>query len=72
MTSRSTVTRTTGPATPVAYQVRWLGNDGTFSSRTKVTLPLNEAVDFAVQVNPSRSGVHSAVLQLDEVRNAKR
>jgi subtilisin family serine protease len=61
-----TVTRTTGPAAPVAYQVRWLGNDGTFSSRTKVTLPLNEAVDFAVQVNPSSSGVHSAVLQLDD------
>ncbi|WP_328996001.1 S8 family serine peptidase [Kribbella sp. NBC_01245] len=61
-----TLTRTTGPAKPVAYQVKWLGNDGSFSSRTKVTLPLNEAVDFAVQVNPSSPGAHSAILQLDD------
>ena len=61
-----TLTRTSGPAKPVAHEVRWIGNDGTFNSRTKVNLPLNEAVDFAVQVNPSSPGAHSAVLQLDD------
>lgn len=61
-----TLTRTSGPAKPVPYDVRWVGNDGTFSSRTKVTLPLNEPVDFAVQVNPSSPGAHSAVLRLDD------
>jgi subtilisin family serine protease len=61
-----TLTRTTGPAKPLAYQLRWIGDDGTFSSRAKVTLPLNEAVDLAVQVNPSSPGAHSAVLQLDD------
>ena len=61
-----TVTRTSGPAKAVPHVVRWLGNDGTFSSRTKVNLPLNEPVDFAVQVNPFSPGAHSAVLQLDD------
>ncbi|WP_132149457.1 S8 family serine peptidase [Kribbella antiqua] len=61
-----TLTRTSGPAKVVAHNVRWIGNDGAFSSRTKVSLPLNEPVDFAVQVNPFSPGAHSAVLQLDD------
>jgi subtilisin family serine protease len=61
-----TLTRTSGPAKPVAHVVRWVGNDGAFSSRTKIALPLNEPVDFAVQVNPFSPGAHSAVLQLDD------
>jgi len=61
-----TVTRTSGPAKAVPHDVRWLGNDGTFNSRTKVLLPLNIPVDFAVQVNPFSPGAHSAVLQLDD------
>jgi subtilisin family serine protease len=65
-----TLTRTSGPAMPLAYQVRWIGNDGAFNSRTKVTLPLNEPVDFAVQVNPFSAGAHSAVLQFDDAATA--
>ncbi|WP_328522241.1 S8 family serine peptidase [Kribbella sp. NBC_00359] len=61
-----TLTRTSGPAKAVPHVVRWLGNDGTFNSRMKVNLPLNEPVDFAVQVNPFSPGAHSAVLQLDD------
>jgi subtilisin family serine protease len=61
-----TLTRTTGPQRAVAHEVRWIGNDGTFSSRAKVNLPLNEPVDFAVQVNPKAAGAHSAILQLDD------
>ena len=60
------LTRTTGPVSAVPHEVRWLGNDGTFSSRTKVNLPLNEPVDFAVHINPSSPGAHSAILQLDD------
>jgi subtilisin family serine protease len=61
-----TLTRTSGPAKPVPHVVRWVGNDGAFNSRTKVSLPLNEPVDFSVQVNPFSPGAHSAVLQLDD------
>ena len=61
-----TITRTTGRATPVEHQLQWLGNDGTFSARTKVNLPLNEPVDLAVHVNPAAAGAHSAVMQLDD------
>ncbi len=63
-----TLTRTTGPQRAIEHQLRWLGNDGTFSAggRTKVMLPLNQPVDLAVHVNPSQAGVHSAILQLDD------
>ena len=62
------LTRTTGPQRATEHQLRWLGNDGTFSvgGRTKVNLPLNDPVDLAVHIDPSRAGVHSAILQLDD------
>ncbi|MGQ0838136.1 S8 family serine peptidase [Actinokineospora sp.] len=60
-----TFNRTTGPDSPVTYQVKWVGNNGTFSSAKTVTLPKNSAVKFAVTINPRAAGIHSAVLNLD-------
>ena len=63
-----TLTRTSGPTNAIAFNLRWLGNDGTFTARgnaTKVNLPLNEPVLLDVNINPRTPGVHSAILQLD-------
>jgi subtilisin family serine protease len=60
-----TITRTSGSSKPVTYFARWVGNDGTFSSGSLLQLPLNKAVSFAVKVDPKSTGVHSALLYLD-------
>ncbi|MGH7694673.1 MAG: S8 family serine peptidase, partial [Gemmatimonadaceae bacterium] len=43
-----TFTRTTGPRAPMAFALGWIGNDGTFSSATSISLPLNVAVPLTV------------------------
>jgi subtilisin family serine protease len=63
-----TLNRTTGSADPVTYLVRWVGNDGTFSSANSMKLPLNTPVKLDVEVDPKSSGVHSALLHLDNPR----
>nr|WP_246019272.1 S8 family serine peptidase [Saccharothrix australiensis] len=60
-----TLTRTTGPNRNQQFLVHWQGNDGTFSSRSAVSLPLNAPVKFDVKVKPTKAGAHSAVLKLD-------
>nr|WP_308258228.1 S8 family serine peptidase [Saccharothrix obliqua] len=60
-----TLTRTTGPDRNQQFLVTWKGNDGTFSSKPLVSLPLNKPVTFDVKIRPSKAGVHSAVLKLD-------
>ncbi|WP_433265044.1 S8 family serine peptidase [Actinosynnema sp. CS-041913] len=60
-----TLTRTTGPNRNQQFMVNWKGNDGTFSSKSLVSLPLNTPVKFDVKVKPTKAGVHSAVLRLD-------
>jgi hypothetical protein len=60
-----TFKRTSGKNSPLTYQVNWVGNDGTFSSPPTVTLPLNSAVKFRVNVRPRAAGIHSALLNLD-------
>lgn len=61
-----TFTRTTGSAWPRTYTLRWTGNDGTFSSPSMLALPLNQSVTLPIKINPKTSGVHSAILNLDE------
>ncbi|MDQ2701191.1 MAG: S8 family serine peptidase [Actinomycetota bacterium] len=61
-----TLTRTTGDAGPVEFEVSWIGNDGTFSSASSISLPLGSPVTLPVTVEPESPGVHSAVLQLDD------
>ena len=60
-----TFKRTSGPASANNYNVTWVDNDGTFSSPASIVLPKNTAVTFVVNVNPATSGVHSAILNLD-------
>ena len=60
-----TFTRTSGPNHPVNYHVRWVGNDGTFDSDNHVQLRLNVPATLNVRVNPSSTGIHSALLTLD-------
>jgi hypothetical protein len=61
-----TFTRTSGPNHPVNYHVRWVGNDGTFDSDNHVQLRLNVPATLNVRVNPSSTGIHSALLTLDD------
>ena len=64
-----TLTRTTGPGNAIPFNLKWLGNDGTFKARgnsAKVLLPLNIPVLVDVDIRPSTPGVHSAILQLDD------
>jgi hypothetical protein len=65
-----TFTRTQGGSRAIQYNVSWVGNDGTFSSASTVSLPLNRAVSFAVNINPASTGTHSAILNLDDPSSA--
>jgi len=60
-----TFTRTSGPAEPITYRMRWTGNDGTFASATSIQLPLNVPVAFPVSIDVKTAGAHSAILNLD-------
>ena len=66
-----TFTRTTGGKAPITYALRWVGNDGTYSSPSTVTLPLGLAVGIGVTIGAKSPGVHSAVLNLDEINGLK-
>jgi Subtilase family len=67
-----TFIRTSGSREPVDYVVRWTGNDGSFSSEAKIRLPLNQPVPFPVNITAKTSGVHSAILNLDDVTTGAR
>ena len=47
----------------------WVDNDGTFSSAGTISLPKNANVSFPVNINPTASGVHSSILNLDDPTN---
>jgi hypothetical protein len=68
-TRNITLTRRTGSASPVTYKLDWRANDGTFSTKETVTLPLNVPVDVSVRIAPKGMGMHSAHLLLVD-RNA--
>ena len=64
-----TFKRTSGPAGAKVYNVTWVDNDGTFSSAGTISLPKNANVSFPVNINPTASGVHSSILNLDDPTN---
>ena len=64
-TRRYTFTRTSGPSRPANYHLRWVGNDGTFVTQDNLLLRLNVPTTLNVHVNPQTSGIHSAILRLD-------
>ena len=65
-----TFTRTDGPGGTKTYNLIWVDNDGTFSSASSIALPKNKPVTLDVSVNPATSGVHSAILNLDDPGSA--
>lgn len=64
-----TLTRTSGPASPAAHQISWVGNDGTFTSAKWVTLPLGTPVTVTVDAKPA-AGAHSAIMRVDDPKTA--
>lgn len=60
-----TLTRTSGPSEPMTFGLTWYGNDGTFSSPTTVTLPLNTLVAVPVAITAKKEGAHTAILSVD-------
>jgi subtilisin family serine protease len=65
-----TLTRTSGGGTPITYNVSWVGDVGSFSSASTVSLPLNVPVQFPVTVNAATAGEHSAIMNLDNPGSA--
>ncbi len=65
-----TLTRTSGGGGSVAYNVSWKGDTAPFSSAGSVSLPLNVPVAFAVTVNATTLGEHSAIMNLDDPASA--
>ncbi|MFE3328449.1 S8 family serine peptidase [Streptomyces sp. NPDC059176] len=65
-----TITRTTGPDRPIKHELDWKYNDGTFDlpGSGAVVLPLNKPVTVKVDAKARTKGVHSAILELDDVR----
>lgn len=60
-----TFTRTSGPAEPILFELKWVGNAGAFSSATSITLPLNQPVTLPVSIQTADPGVYSAILNLE-------
>lgn len=61
-----TFVRTSGPKSAITYDLTWVGNDGTFSSASTISLPKGAARTLTVSVDPSAYGAHSAILDLDD------
>jgi hypothetical protein len=61
-----TFVRNSGPKSAITYNLTWVGNDGTFSSASSISLPKGSARTLTVSVNPTAHGVHSAILNLDD------
>lgn len=57
-------TRTSGPAEPMKFQLRWTANDGTFNAPSEITLPLNTPISTTISIATKTNGVHSALLNL--------
>lgn len=66
LTRTYTFTRTSGPPGTVEFEVDWVGNDGTFSSASSVVLPLDTPTEFPVRIQPAGTGIHSALLRIDD------
>jgi subtilisin family serine protease len=65
-----TFTRTSGGGGSTAYNLSWLGNDGTFSSAASISLAKDAPATLDVTVNPGSPGIHSAILNLDDPSTA--
>jgi len=60
------LTRESGATEAKAYDVAWLGNDGTFACAAQIHLPLKQTIPFEINIKAALHGVHSAILILKE------
>jgi hypothetical protein len=60
------LTGSAGMKWPTKYNLKWVGNDGTFHSAGSVWLEQNVPVTLPVAVAPQTAGVHSAILNLSD------
>jgi subtilisin family serine protease len=65
-TRQYTFTRNSGPGGTKTYNLSWLDNDGTFSTAGSIALPKGSPVTLNVTVNPTTTGIHSAILRLND------
>ncbi len=63
-TRNVTFTRTSGGASPMTFDVQWVGNNGAFESASTISLPLNKPVEFPIKIQTKDPGVYSAILNL--------
>ena len=61
-----TFLRSGGPSGKRTYNLVWVDNDGTFSSAGSIVLQRGKPATLDVDINPTTSGVHSAILNLDD------
>jgi hypothetical protein len=63
-----TITRTTGPNRSIRHDLEWANNDGTFrfADYDNVWLPLNKPVTVRVKAKAGSTGLHSAILNVDD------
>jgi hypothetical protein len=64
------VTRLTGNASAKKHKLRLVGNDGTFSIASKLTLTRGKTATLTVKVKTRTQGAHSAILQVDDPATA--
>ncbi|MBA3822697.1 MAG: S8 family serine peptidase [Ktedonobacterales bacterium] len=46
------------------YTITLVGNDGTFSAPSSITLPMHTPVSISVGIHPTTAGVHSVIMNL--------
>ncbi|MGR8010536.1 S8 family serine peptidase [Streptomyces hypolithicus] len=64
------VTRTSGPDRAVRHELHLENNDGTFklAGRDEILLQLNTPVTVQIVAEPRSEGIHSAILEVDDIR----
>jgi len=65
-----TFRRTSGDGGARTYSLSWVGNDGTFSSASSISLARGAAASLAVTINPATAGAHAAILNVDDPSTA--
>ena len=65
-TYRVSVERLDGPAAATEHRLSWIGNDGTFTAPSTVSLRRGAAAGITVTATPRTTGEHSAILRVDD------
>jgi hypothetical protein len=57
-------TRSAGSNTPTKYDIRWIGDTGTFHSASTIVLTRLKPAVLKIDIAPHTIGIHSAIVQL--------